>query len=1112
MRSGSHWSDGLNTAQHAAVVHDQGPVAVLAGPGTGKTRVITHRIARLIDRDGSRPDSIVAVTFTVKAAQEMSDRLALLIGDAPAKQVSVGTFHSLGRRILSRWGDTIGVPGLTDLMDSVQRKRMLLSSCRSAIDEGRVPGAILADGGIEALCERAWKWIEFLRTSAVFAGESTGLATRWLELIEQRAGSGEWDDQKCAAERVKAEELAAVSAIYTHFEAIRLERGLLSFDDYIMLPIRVMRESPRARAVVLDEVRHLVVDEFQDVNGAQLAFLRELSPPAMGRDICVVGDDDQAIYGFRGSDDRAFQHLSEIWRDAQTVTLTENYRSTEAVLAAAQEVIGAAHERFEPEKEIHARRVFDEDVPEQVEAVHVAGSAEEGTTIAAMILADRAKHPERELSRIAVIGRSHTTLSEIGRALELEGIPVDFSQTKRFEEDEAVLDVKAWIGLITGAPGAWVMRLLVRPPVAMSTDRAIALMDAYAAHERQAKVEGQEALTIGLFLAERAGEHAALVRFAELYAALGDLATELSAEEMVLEIIERTGVAHRALQSGREEARRVRALATFIGFVRTLQARIDAPGDLGAFQRYYEQLDSDEQQRGLSSFESKASEDDADLAGEGVRLLTAHGSKGLEFDTVYVPRIGAAPGCFGQVQSREGPGLPAELGSFEADERSEKEREQDEVRRLFYVACTRAERRLVLLSKRAKARSTSMHFFHELAWRGKAALGPDERGGVAVLLEGEDVVRDATQSGVVLRGGDALAAEGASREARSRVIADARRTARRAAAAALDRAEDGLAAEDELDAIGDELGRSARRLAIVRAIESGLDVPGWLAGSDGFAEGLKATLESAREDRALGGKTQGISAPIKLSYSKVDQYHRCPGCFYLRYVLGLMEPGTSQQIVGTVAHAALERFYRDWSEADVEGIERPGLGELIGIARELFVIESRRVRGVEASQLEQIEAQLRLGFERLHDDGAEVMMLEENASFPYERADGDEGAHEFVAKLDRVDRIGSDAFRIIDYKTGQAWGKLREPKKDDLQLGIYAMALAAKLGMPIEELAGSAEYWLFATGERGTLDLGSMDHMKVRRVIDGAIAGMLAGDFEPKKGCDGSCGLLLGGS
>ncbi len=1112
MTSRAHWSEGLNAAQREAVSYDAGPVAVLAGPGTGKTRVITHRIARLIDEGGSRPESIAAVTFTVKAAKEMSERLGALIGESPASQVSVGTFHSLGRRILGRWGDTIDLPGRSELMDSVQRKRMLREASRLAIDEGRVPGALLADGGVDALVTRAWAWIEYLRTSAVFADESMKLATRWMEWINEQEGSDDWDHERAAAERINAEELSASSAIYAHFERIRLDRGLLGFDDYIMLPIRVLRESERARAWILDELRHVVVDEFQDVNGAQLAFLRELSPPGKNRDICVVGDDDQAIYGFRGSDDRAFQHFAEIWRGAEVITLTENYRSSEAVLTTAHRVISASHDRFEPEKEIQARRVF-EDAPGQVEAVHVAGPAEEGVTIAAMILKDLAEHEGRDLSRIAVIGRSHTTVSEIGRALELEGIPVDFSQTKRYEEDDAVLDVKAWIGLVTGVPGPWVMRLLVRPPVALPPELAVGLVSAYASHERQARVEGAEPMSVGSFLAERAEEHAGLGRLSELLSEFVAEAAVRSAEEMVRLIIERTGVAHRELPSPREEARRVRALATFIGFVRTLQARIDAPGDLASFQRYYEELDADEQAQGLASFESKSSEDEAELSAEGVKLLTAHASKGLEFDTVFVPRIGAAAGCFGQVMKREGPCLPAALGAFEADERSANEREQDEVRRLFYVACTRAERRLVLLSKRAKTRSGSMHLFQELAWRGKAPMGPDERGESVALYEGESVVAQAGESGVVLRGGDALSAEsgsaGTEREIRSRVIADARRTARKAAAAALDRAEDGIADESALDAIGDELGRSARRLAIVRAVETGLAVPAWLAGTDAYADELAQQIEGAIELSGQGTGLRRLTAPLDLSYSKVDQYRRCPACFYLRYVLGMVEPGTSQQIVGTVAHAALERFYRRWSDADVEGETKPTLDDLIEIARELFVFESRRVRGVEASQLDQIEAQLRLGYETLHDESAEVILLEENAPFAYERAGADEGAHRFSAKLDRVDRL-ADGFRIVDYKTGQAWNKLREPKKDDLQLGIYAMALAAKLGMTIDELSGSAEYWLFATGERGVIGLGEIDHKKVRKAIDKAIEGILAGDFAPKKGCGGQCELLMG--
>lgn len=1112
MPSRAHWSEGLNTAQHEAVACDTGPVAVLAGPGTGKTRVITHRIARLIDRDGSAPESIAAVTFTLRAAEEMRNRLRDLIG-APAAQVRVGTFHSLGRGILHRWGDTIGIPGQSELMDSVQRKRLLTEACRGAIARGQIPPEHLADGGIETVCRRAWEWIEYLRTSAIDADESTRLADHWDDLIQRRGPAGDWDDERAAAERVQARELRTAGALFGPFDAMRLERGLLTFDDYILLPIRILRHSANARAIVLDELRHLVVDEFQDVNAAQLALLRELSPPEMARDICVVGDDDQSIYGFRGSDDRAFQHFEEIWPGATRVTLNENYRSSAAVLRAASEVIAEAHDRFEPDKEIHARREFTEPVPDRVEAVHVAGSAEEGVTIAAMILADRAAHPERELTRIAVIARSHGTLSEIARALEIEGIPAELAKAVGTEEDEAVTDVKSWIAAAVGGAGTRTLRLLVRPPVSMDPRLVATLLEAHASHTRQADVEGQEPLGFEEWAAARPEATPALKRFTLLLNELRTMSAERSAQDMVLEIIARTGVAHRDLPSRRAESKRVRALAGFVQFVRVLQGRLDAPGDLPAFQRYYDDLDEAEQREGPPSMERLSGQDEAEFAGTGVRLLTAHASKGLEFDTVFVPRIGATAGCFGRVDADTGPKLPAELLSLSGDTRAPKERQQDEVRRLFYVACTRAERRLVLLSKRAKKRSDSMHFFHELAWRGKAPLGPDDRDASAILLEGESVVARCTDLGIVLRGGDALASEGGVREAKSRVLAEARRTARRAAAAALDRAEERPDGPAALDAIADELAHAARRLAVATALESGpLEcVPAWLSAGDAFVAELAGRLDRAREDRAFGPNDEAMAPPLKLSYSKIDQYRRCPACFYLRYVLGLSEPGTSEQIVGTVMHAALERFYRRWSEADAEGAPLPGLAELLKLAREIFIIESRRVRGVDAAQLEQVLAQLRLGFSALHDPHAEVMMLEENAPFEYTVAKVDACSHDFSAKLDRVDRVG-EGFRIVDYKTGKAWKSLQHPKPDDLQMGIYAMALAQRLEIDAKDLTGTAEYWLFSTGERGVLPLEAIDHAKVRAEIDKAITGMLAGAFEREPDCEGPCGLLMGGA
>ena len=219
--------------------------------------------------------------------------------------------------------------------------------------------------------------------------------------------------------------------------------------------------------------------------------------------------------------------------------------------------------------------------------------------------------------------------------LELEGIAVDDSMIRKDEEDDAVLDVKAWIAAVVGASNISLTRLLVRPPVAMPAERAIELQDAYDAHVRQSKVEDHRPVPMPDWLAERADEHDGLAVLAELLGTLRKLSASMNAESMVKEIIERTGVAHRELPERRLESLRISALVQFLQFVQTLQRRIDPPGDLAAFLRYYNELTPREQLGGPASFEDLDGRDDAEFDGLGVRLMTAHASKGLEFDTVF---------------------------------------------------------------------------------------------------------------------------------------------------------------------------------------------------------------------------------------------------------------------------------------------------------------------------------------------------------------------------------------------------------------------------------------------------------------------------------------------
>ena len=254
----------------------------------------------------------------------------------------------------------------------------------------------------------------------------------------------------------------------------------------------------------------------------------------------------------------------------------------------------------------------------------------------------------------------------------------------------------------------------------------------------------------------------------------------------------------------------------------------------------------------------------------------------------------------------------------------------------------------------------------------------------------------------------------------------------------------------------------------------------------------------------------GLKGPLKLSYTAIDQYQRCPRCFYLRQVLDLNAPPGPKQILGQAVHGALESFYKQVQLAESEGHESPGRARLIELGRAAFFRNWPRQSEIDRAQLDQVLAQLGVAFDRLiaPATGGNVVEVEKRAEFPY-------GAHTFDGKIDRIDQYtgadGVQAFRIVDYKTGNVRNALTEPEPDDLQLGIYALALAHmyELGDPREQpLAGVAEYWVLRTGERGEIPLSAIDFGAIHATIDGAIAGMLAGKWERGKGCKKDCDML----
>lgn len=1091
----SRWRAGLNDEQLAAVEHDGGPALVLAGPGTGKTHVITRRVARLVEQRGIRPESILALTFTVKAANELRSRLIDLIGPGPADRVVTGTFHSFGLRLIRRFGDLIGVPATAQLVDSTPRRRLMRQLIR---DHQLAVGSLSA--GWEPLIDDLTRWMQQLRQAGCTPEQCERYAQAWAERC--RTNEPGWDDDALAAQRHLQAQFAQRTRLYRLYSEAALAQGYLSFEDLLVLALQILRDCPEACAICRDEHRHIVVDEFQDVDRAQIELLYALAPPvAPDRpDLMVVGDDDQSIYSFRGADVTSFARFAQLWPEHQVITLTTNYRSEQPILRVAQAIMARATTRFAPDKTLHGVRAGP-DAP-AVECVTLADMKHDGTVIAAMIQADRARVPDRPLSAYAVICRNNAQLHRVAAALELEGIPSRLSEPPSPIDDDGVQYVFNWVELLVDPGAYWAAaRPLLRPP--LQVDPAL-LRQWQAAYRAGPLRGGDQAPAEGFvaFVRQRAPDEPAVQRFSQWYDELSKLAMTNPAHEVLFRIMTLTDVAHADLLPERERARRVRNLVALLRFARTRQPMLDGAGDLAAFWAYYNDLDDDDQklveegERRVDHVPDQ-SEDEADV----VHLLTAHRVKGLEFDTVFVTPV-KPPHGFPRTASRnDGPTLPADLLGDSLEDLTVK-RLGEEERRIFYVACTRAKRRLVLFGQRGKSRSPGTHFYHELVW--------DEPGGSLVVERtADELLEEATALGARAAQLEPLAGEGRSTDSPGiQLVVRARSEARRVAAAALDAASFADLDDDTLTRLREQAGEAILHTAIASHLEAHGQLPGWIATAPAAVQAWARQLAQAMQEASTAGVAllEPLSPPLHLSYSQISDYLRCPACYYVKHVLKLAEPPTSRLALGSAAHRALERFYRLVQQAQADGSPMPDLQQLLACGRQAWEeLVSKSDGEAQRSLGEQLEAMLTQTFHKLYDPAADILDLERDIQFDYPYGGH---THTLTVRIDRIDRLSDGRVRLIDYKTGRATKAKLEPERKDLQLGMYAMALQATLPEASASVSGMAEFWVLPEGKRGAIPLEQLDLEAVRAAINEVIGGLLAGRYARKKDCQGVCRLV----
>ncbi len=596
----------LNAAQKEAVRALEGPVLILAGAGTGKTRTVTCRIAQML-RVGVEAEHILALTFTNKAANEMAQRVAGLVGAEQAREMTVCTFHSLCVRILRR---EIGRLGYKENF----------SILTGSDQEGLVRRLIAELGGRREKLEPA-------RVLSVYSAvRNRGLSYQAIE-----------DEMIAAVAAAYRKELKAQNAV--------------DFDDLLILTEHLLRTDAEVRAVWQKRFLYITVDEFQDTNGLQMSLLRQLVGPA--HNVCVVGDDDQAIYGWRGAQISNILDFEHFFPNPKVIKLEENYRCTRGVLDCANALI--RHNAGRREKTLRTRK----EGKEPVRLVRMPGSEEEAHFVADEMLQLHTRE-RTAWEDFAVLFRANAQSRPLEIALRERRIPYRMVGTKSFFDRREVKDVLSYLHVIAN-PDAdlHLMRILNTPPRGISAATAGELLQkSRELHQSVWHTMGDAGVRNSLN--ERARSCvAALVRLIEKYRGAFADGTKKAAEVTtdLLSEIEYPAYMGRSCKSDEERLRREAAIDELMD---TLRQADPAPGKLHEFLASVS-LDDEKEE----DIEKK----------KGVCLITMHAAKGLEFPRVYI--VGVEQGL-----------LP--------HSRSVDEGNSEEERRLLYVGITRAQDQLTL--------------------------------------------------------------------------------------------------------------------------------------------------------------------------------------------------------------------------------------------------------------------------------------------------------------------------------------------------------------------------------------------------------------------------------
>jgi DNA helicase-2/ATP-dependent DNA helicase PcrA len=643
--------DDLNPAQRAAVLAGDGPILILAGAGSGKTRTITYRIAHILAERKAQPGEVMAVTFTNKAAAEMRERISVLLGNA-TRFPMVSTFHSACARILRQEIAALGYdPGFTIIDEGDS-----LSLLRRLVEESAMPGA----PAVELIRAR----IDQAKNEALFPEE----------LAARAANQGE----------------TAIAELYRLYQERLRAMNALDFGDLLLLTYRLFEREPDALARWQSRAAHLLVDEYQDTNRVQYLIVRALS--ARTGNLCVVGDEDQSIYRWRGADIRNILDFERDFPNAIIFKLEQNYRSTKTILAAAGGVIRNNRER--KPKELWTENADGELV----------------TWYTGLTERDEAEYVAREIARllaslraadIVVFYRVNAQSRVLEEALVRRRIPYYIVGGVRFYDHREVRDLLAYLKVIANPKDALSLERMIGAPPRGIGDKTIEVMAALAARDELSLFEAMGRLesvsTVALRIAKTATALAAWMR------ELIERAGQMTVRAILDEVIAHSGfLAYlEGLADGTTRRQNVQEMLS-------AASEFDAEHGTGALSEFLERI---------------ALVSDADqLADQGgrVALMTLHTSKGLEYPAVFIAGM--------------------EEGLFPHSRSQDSSEEIEEERRLCYVGMTRARQYLYLTNTISRElygvrqQSRPSRFMAEIDPALIRRIAPERAGAAAVKL------------------------------------------------------------------------------------------------------------------------------------------------------------------------------------------------------------------------------------------------------------------------------------------------------------------------------------------------------------------------------------------